>query len=238
MTASINNNYNCFKDHANAKTNKPLVAWSSYVAPSIYTNNTARWELSSAPYKRILTADAGAVLYNGTTKEKFTDVAEFLAALKTVDVIIDETFTGSDMTSFLTNYQLTAADTANYKFLQNKAVFRQDGLVNPNDGRDWFGGAVAMADATLQDVVRATHPEVLPKDVKYNWLRNIAKDEPKQLLNSANCAATDSSAPIPDRAITCSTMKVDGGSGNAANKAIAGSALTAIVGLLAAALVF
>ncbi|KAG0291650.1 hypothetical protein BGZ96_005002 [Linnemannia gamsii] len=239
LTASINNNYNCFKDRANAKPTKPVVAWSSYVAPSIYNNNTATWMFSSAPYKQILTTDAGATLFNGTTKETFSNSAEFLADLKKVDVIIDETFTGSDMTSFLTSYQLTAANTADYKFLQNKAVFRQDGLVNPNDGRDWFGGAVAMADATLQDVIRATHPEVLPKDVKYNWLRNIAKEnEPKQLLNSANCTTTDSSTPIPDRAITCSTMKVDDGKGSAANKAIAGSALTAIVGLLAAALVF
>ncbi|KAG0311159.1 hypothetical protein BGZ97_012035, partial [Linnemannia gamsii] len=58
------------------------------------------------------------------------------------------------------------------------------------------------------------------------------------LLTSGNCTATDSSTPVPDRAITCSTMTVDGGNGNAANKAVAGSALTAFVGLLAAALVF
>ncbi|KAF9153598.1 hypothetical protein BG015_003080 [Linnemannia schmuckeri] len=238
LTASINNNYNCFKSAANAKATKPLVAWSSYVAPSSYNNNTATWTLSPAEYKKILTVDAGATFYNGTTKGTFTNSAEFLAAIKDVDIIIDETFSGSDMTAFYASYGLTNADTANYKFLANKAVFRQDGLVNPNDGRDWFGGAVAMADAALQDIVRATHPEALPKDIKYNWLRNIAMDEPKQLLNSANCPATDSSTPVPDRAITCSTMKVDEGKGNAANKAIAGSALTAFVGLLASALVF
>ena len=238
MTASINNNYNCFKKTANAKATKPIVAWSSYVAPSSFNNNTASWTLSGAEYKKILTVDAGASFYNGTDKGTFTTSAEFLAAIKTVDVIIDETFAGSDMTAFLTSYGLTTADTANYKFLANKAVFRQDGLVNPNDGRDWFGGAVAMADAALQDVIRAAHPEVLPKDVKYNWLRNIAKNEPKQILDSSNCTATDSSTPVPDRAIECSTMKADGDSGNAANKAVAGSALTAFVGLLAAALLF
>jgi len=238
LTASINNNYNCFKDAANAKTTKPIVAWPSYVAPSSYNNNTATWTLSSAPYKKILTVDAGATFYNGTTNDTFTNSAEFLAAIKDVDVIIDETFAGSDMTAFLTSYGLTGANTADYKFLANNAVFRQDGLVNPNDGRDWFGGAVAMADAALQDVIRATHPDALPKDIKYNWLRNIAKKEPKQLLSSANCTATDSSTPVPDRAITCSTMKVNDDKGSAANKAIAGSALTAFVGLLAVALVF
>ncbi|KAF9934396.1 hypothetical protein FBU30_002220 [Linnemannia zychae] len=238
LTASINNNYNCFKAAANAKPNKPIVAWSSYVAPSTFNNNTASWTLSGADYKRILTQDAGAQFYNGTAKSTFATSAEFLESLKTVDVIIDETFSGSDMTAFLTSYGLTGANTADYKFLQNKAVFRQDGLVNPNDGRDWFGGAVAMADATLQDVIRAVHPEVLPSDVKYNWLRNIANNEPKQLLSSANCTAPDSNTPVPDRAITCSTMKPGESGKNAGNKAVAGSALTAFVGLLAAALLF
>ncbi|KAG0207171.1 hypothetical protein BGX33_006975 [Mortierella sp. NVP41] len=238
LTAKINNNYNCFKDAANAITNKPIVAWPSYIAASPYNNNTASWKLDGAAYKKILTVDAGGSFYNGTTKSTFTNAAEFAEALKTVDVIIDETFAGSDMTAFLQSYQLTTANTADYKFLQNKAVFRQDGLVNPNDGRDWFGGAVAMADAALQDVIRAVHPEVLPANVKYNWLRNIVKDEPKQLLTSKDCTATDSSTPVPDRAITCSTMKAGGDNkGSAANKAVAGSALTAFLGLLAATLV-
>ncbi|KAF9134516.1 hypothetical protein BGW39_006781 [Mortierella sp. 14UC] len=235
LTSSINNNYNCFKTAAAAKPTKPVVAWSSYVAP--YGNNSASWTLSGAEYKRILTVDAGATFYNGTDKSIFTTSADFLAALKTVDVIIDETFAGSDMTSFLQSYQLTSANTADYKFLQNQAVFRQDGLVNSNDGRDWFGSGVAMADAVLQDVIRAVHPDALPQDVQYNWLRNIVKGEKKQLLNSASCTATDASTPVPDRAITCSTMKV-GDKGSAANKVtVAGSALTAFFGLLAAALV-
>ncbi|KAF9904703.1 hypothetical protein EC991_002402 [Linnemannia zychae] len=238
LTSSINNNYNCFKAAANAKPNKPVVAWPSYVAPASYNNNTASWTLSGADYKRILTVDAGGQFYNGTDKSTFTNAADFLAALKTVDVIIDETFAGSDMTAFLQSYQLTGASAESYKFLQNKAVFRQDGLVNPNDGRDWFGSGVAMADATLQDVIRAIHPEVLPQDIHYNWLRNIAKEEQKQLLSSANCTTSDASTPIPDRAITCSTMKVGDNKGSAATKiTVAGSALTAFVGLLAAALV-
>ncbi|OAQ24439.1 hypothetical protein K457DRAFT_838262 [Linnemannia elongata AG-77] len=104
LTASINNNYNCFKSAANAKATKPIVAWSSYVAPSSFNNNTATWTLSGADYKKILTVDAGASFYNGTTKGTFTTSTEFLAAIKDVDVIIDETFAGSDMAAFLTSY--------------------------------------------------------------------------------------------------------------------------------------
>ncbi|KAG0308105.1 hypothetical protein BGZ98_009001 [Dissophora globulifera] len=214
LTATINNNYNCFKDAATSQPTKPVIAWTSYDAPAEYNNNTASWTISDAEYKRILSENAGATFYNGTTNNTFTDNAEFLESIKDVDVIIDETMilgsSESDMQAFLNNYNLTSANKDDYKFLKNEAVFREDGLVNPNDGRDWFSGAVVMADAVLQDVIRAVHPNVLPASVHYNWIRNIAKDEPPQLLTSANCTSTDADKPIPDRAIQCSTMNTTG----------------------------
>ncbi|KAF9402832.1 hypothetical protein BGZ94_004802, partial [Podila epigama] len=198
LTASINNNYNCFKAAANAKENKPVIAWASYVAPSEFNNQTASWELSGAAYKRILSVDAGATFFNGTDKSKFKSAAEFTTALANVDVVIDETFVGDTWELFLKNYGLT--DASDLKFIKNKAVYREDGTVNPNDGRDWFSGAVAMNDAVLQDIIRTVHPEVLPTNVPYHWIRNLAK-ESKQTLTSANCTATDSNKRVPDRAL-------------------------------------
>jgi ABC-type Fe3+-hydroxamate transport system substrate-binding protein len=230
LTASINNNYNCYKKAANAKPTKPIIAWSEYRAPSQFNNNTASWLLSSAPYKRILSIDAGATFFNGTTTSTFSSAAAFADALKDVDVIIDETFNGDDLASFFKSYNLTA--TSPHKFIQNKAIFRQDGLVNPNDGRDWFGTAVVMGDAVLQDVIRAVHPDILPSNAPYYWFRNIAKvEEPKRLVSAANCTVLDSNSLLPDRALVCGA----GGSGNAGSKTVAG-ALTAILALVAAAL--
>lgn len=231
MTASINNNYNCFKTAAATVATKPVIAWTSYVAPSQYNNNTASWSFSGADYKRILSIDAGATFFNGTTKAIFTSALEFTAALTTVDVLIDETVSGADMTAFLSNYKLTA--DADLKFLKNKAVYRQDGSVNPNDGRDWFASAVVMNDAVLQDVVRTVHPEVLPANVPFNWIRNIAKGETKKVLTSADCKATDSNKPVMDRAIVCKDMKAGGGSSAATTKQA--GAWTAVLAVLAAA---
>ncbi|KAF9318397.1 hypothetical protein BG003_011316 [Podila horticola] len=228
LTAAINNNYNCFKSAANAKANKPVVAWASFTAASQYNNNTASWSFSPADYKRILTEDAGATFFNGTTKSSFATAAEFAAAATTIDVLIDETFIGDSWTAVLQNYNLTEA--SDLKFIKNKAVFRQDGLVNPNDGRDWFAGAVAMDDAVLQDIIRTVHPEVLPSKVAYNWIRNVAT-ETKQVLTSANCTQTDATKPVPDRALVCKDIKLD----SAAGKTAAG-ALTAVLGLLAIAM--
>ncbi|KAF8982319.1 hypothetical protein BGZ46_001488 [Entomortierella lignicola] len=236
LTSSINNNYNCFKSAAaSSNSAKPVIAWISYDAPATYNNNTASWSLSGAAYKSILSNDAGATFYNGTTVSTFSNVTDFKHALQNVDVIIDETMVGGyDMASFLQNYQFSAND--DFKFLKNQAVFREDGTVNPNDGRDWFSSAVAMDDAVLQDVIRAVHPEVLPADVHYNWIRNIAKNESRQILTSANCTATDSNKPTSDRALTCSAMKVTSNK-NAASKLTA-NVLTVMLGLFTIALAF
>ncbi|KAF9580901.1 hypothetical protein BGW38_002269 [Lunasporangiospora selenospora] len=232
MTGKINNNYNCFKSRALAEKTKPVIAWTSYDAPASYNNNTASWSISNAPYKRIISEDAGATFFNGTTKSKYTGAAEFAEAVKDVDVLIDETFTGANLTQFLENYNLTEASTL--KFIKNKAVFREDGLVNPTDGRDWLEAAVAMDDAVLQDIVRAVHPEIFPKTISYNWIRNIAKNEPKQILTSGNCTVTDADTPIKSRAAECSSSSTAGDRSGAIK--IAGSvAMTAIFGLVAAA---
>ncbi|KAF9296235.1 hypothetical protein BGZ88_000354 [Linnemannia elongata] len=234
LTASINNNYNCLKSAATTKTTtKPIIAWSLYDAPSSYNNNTASWLLSSAPYKRILSTDAGATFFNGTNSSTFSTPAAFAAAVQSVDILIDESVSGSTYDAFLQNYQLstTAAPGSTLKFIQNKAVFREDGLVNPNDGRDWFGGAVAMDDAVLQDLVRVVHPELF-KISQYNWIRNIAKNESMQLLTSANCTAADATTPVPDRALSCASLQAGGsGSGNSAN-GLASGILTLALGLL------
>ncbi|KAF9343977.1 hypothetical protein BGX26_004964 [Mortierella sp. AD094] len=231
LTASINNNYNCFKNAVASKATKPVIAWASYTAPSTYNKNTPSWSFSNAPYKIALSKDAGATFFNGTTNMTFSTAAAFAAEAINVDVLIDETFTGADISAFYTNYNLTASSPQ--KFIQNKAIFREDGLVNKNDGRDWFAGAVVMDDAVIQDLIRAVHPDALPANVPYNWLRNIAKNESEQTLSSANCTTPDSTAATPDRAIQCSAMKV-GAPASAGSKTVAG-ALTAVLGFLAVA---
>ncbi|GJJ68293.1 hypothetical protein EMPS_00639 [Entomortierella parvispora] len=233
LTGSINDNYNCFKKAASAATTKPLVAWTTYNAPSTYNNNTASWTISDAAYKVDFTVDAGGTFFNGTGGVlSFNTSAAFLAAIQDIDIMIDETEEGTTIQDVYTSYGLSASSSL--KIVQNKAIFREDGLVNPNDGRDWFAAAVVMDDAVLQDMILAIHPELLPAGTPYNWIRNVAKGQPEQLLSSANCTATNSSMPVPDRAISCLNMKVGGSGSGAATKTVAG-AMTAVLGLLAIA---
>ncbi|KAG0358393.1 hypothetical protein BGZ54_010434 [Gamsiella multidivaricata] len=236
LTATINNNYTCFKSAASAKSTKPIIAWTSYVAPSAYNNNTASWTISGAACKQILSTDAGATFCNDTTVSAFSNNVDFLAAFKDVDINIDEFMAACyDMATFLQNYRLTSND--DYGFLKDQAVLCEDGIVNSNDGRDWFSGAVVMNNAVLQDIVRAVHPDALPADVHHSWIRNAAKNETRRTMTSADCAGTDLNKPIPDRALVCSTMKIGGGGngGNVGTSIVVG-ALTTVLALFATAM--
>lgn len=59
ITQTMTNNYNRLKEAAAHYDIKPVVAWTTYDAPSQYNNNTASYILSEASYKVGLTNDAG-----------------------------------------------------------------------------------------------------------------------------------------------------------------------------------
>lgn len=59
----MTNNYNRLKEAASHYSTKPVVAWTTYDAPSQYNNNTASYILSEASYKVGLTNDAGNFLF-------------------------------------------------------------------------------------------------------------------------------------------------------------------------------
>ncbi|KAI8642350.1 hypothetical protein BD408DRAFT_183198 [Parasitella parasitica] len=59
LTRTLTENYNRLKEAAAHYDTKPVVAWTTYDAPSQYNNNTASYILSEASYKVGLTNDAG-----------------------------------------------------------------------------------------------------------------------------------------------------------------------------------
>jgi hypothetical protein len=137
-------------------------------------------------------------MLNSTTTT-FSSAADLLAVISNVDVLIDETFIGSNLTAFLQNYQIKEADQSKYKFLANKNVYREDGILTATGGYDWFEAPVAMADALLEDMINAVNPSAPSSGYKRNWLRNIALGEPIKYSTAANCSWTEDT-PRPNLA--------------------------------------
>lgn len=191
LTAQINDNYNRLKQAASGYNPKPLVAWASYTAPSSYNNNTASWSVSNATYKVQFSQDAGGSALSGGM---YSNVSDFLSAINNVDVLIDETFVGDDFNSFLQNYNISAADQNNYKFIKNKAVYREDGVSTTAGGQDWLEAAIPMADAVLEDVINAINPSAPVSNYTRHWLRNIALNETIKYSTADNCTSNENDA--------------------------------------------
>ncbi|KAL9542589.1 hypothetical protein MBANPS3_008534 [Mucor bainieri] len=231
LTKNMTDNYNRLKEAASHYPTKPVVAWTTYDAPSQYNNNTASYILSEASYKVGLTNDAGATMLNASSTT-FASAADLLKAISNVDILIDETFIGSNLTAFLQNYNISEADQSKYKFLTNKKVYREDGILTSSGGYDWFEAPVAMADALLEDMINAVNPSAPSDSYKRNWLRNIVLDEPIKTTTEANCSWTED-APRPNLAtqFNGSAFTLSGSSSSGANKVMTLN----IAGALAAA---
>ncbi|CAG8523355.1 3850_t:CDS:2 [Dentiscutata erythropus] len=159
----ISDNYNCLKKLPSSNSH-PLVAWVAYNEPSSFNNNTASWTINDAPYKKIFTEDAGGTYFNSTTLSYSTS-SSFLSAISNVDILIDETFVAPNISAFYTNFNLNSNDNQ-YKFIKNNAIYREDGLSNPSDGRDWFENAILLADDVLEDMMNVINPNLPTKDYK------------------------------------------------------------------------
>ncbi|CAG8573588.1 8509_t:CDS:2 [Funneliformis mosseae] len=200
----IKSNYECFKNLVvkNTLAEKPVVAWVAYEAPSEFNQNTAAYKIADAMFKKQLTEDAGGIYFNSTTLS-YSILGDFLKVIENVDILIDETFIAPTLDDVYKNFELTP-DQQQYKFLKNQAIYREDGLTGPNDGRDWFENAVVMGDALLEDMINVVNPKLPKPDYQRIWLRNVAKNEPIKISSSNNCS--DINQPSFSKADDCSAL--------------------------------
>ncbi|KAJ1724957.1 hypothetical protein LPJ53_000811 [Coemansia erecta] len=205
---SIDSNYQCFSTKANDEYNdiRPVVAWTSYAAPTEYNNNTAYWQISFADYKYDIVRDAGARMLNttGTQSTMFSTSQAFLDALEEVDIVIDESFVSYTYDDLLTNYGITDKSKSQYSWVSTDRVYRPDRIQSTAGGLGWFEAPVAFADALLQDLIGVAHPNFSKEGYQPIWFRNLANDDPVTVVTAANC--TDVYAQRKDPAGTCSSI--------------------------------
>ncbi|KAJ1647301.1 hypothetical protein LPJ64_001282 [Coemansia asiatica] len=205
---NIDSNYQCFLNKADKEYNdiRPVVAWTSYAAPTEYNNNTAYWQISFADYKYDLVRDAGARMLNTTGKQStmFSSSQAFLDALEEADILIDESFVSYSYNDLLKNYGISDKTSATYSWLEAGRVYRPDRLQSTAGGLDWFEAPVAFADALLQDLISVAHPKFSKEGYSPIWFRNLAKNETVTTVTAAGCA--DMYAQRQDPAGTCSSI--------------------------------
>ncbi|KAJ3060319.1 hypothetical protein HK102_009575 [Quaeritorhiza haematococci] len=223
--------YNCTRDAVSKVSTKPLVAWAGYTAPSDFNNQTASWVISAAQYKWEFTADAAARnLSSITANKRFTDRNEFLAALKDVDILIDETFGASTQQKVLEGYGLTDKSTE-YKFVANKQIWRPDGQVNNLAATAWFESALVFANVVLNDLVYIAHPESLP-NYQPTYIRNIFTASPK-VLTDKDCTSNPVEAlAIPT--VACAAVSPNAGGNGKSGAERFGASAGAVVAVAAA----
>ncbi|KAJ1554859.1 hypothetical protein HK096_000805 [Nowakowskiella sp. JEL0078] len=210
---TIADNYNCIKAKNVKTTPTPVVAWVEHLDAQAYTLNNTVYVLNRWPVYVQYTLDSGAsnvtlplaqVEANanqtlaaaiGTPyRSYFTNRTAFMEILKTVDVLIDETYylLTPTVDNILTTYGWNDADTQTYKFLRNKAIWRDDKRITVGGGTDWYETAVVSANLVLNDLVVLAHNV---SNVDTTYFRNIWKNGTDIVkITGDQCGATGKDA--------------------------------------------
>ena len=130
--------------------------------------------------------------------------------LKTIDVVIDETYAYSPSSytfdSFKATYELTdetgsGETSADYPFLVSSRVYKTDKRLSPlNGGTDFMESALPHADMALLDFALVLIPQLKDgsffhpgegsvdlRDRPTRWLRNIATGEDAVVVDPSEC---------------------------------------------------
>ena len=200
----------------------PVVAFAMYYDYSSW-GGASGYKINMPAYKNVFVHDAGATLPDMTAYAAYAStswagafegyafttaqVAEFHAAIATVDVIIDETYpNGQTYDSILTSYGYNAS-TALPRAFQTGHVFALDGTMDsrgpPYGGTDWFESRIAEPDAFLEDLVKVAHSNVTAS-TQLKFLRHVLSGGHK-VVTAADCAGTATAARTPS-ASACSSL--------------------------------
>jgi len=144
-------------------------------------------------------------------------------------VVIDETYIASSLNDVLTNFGISNATASSYKFIANKAVYREDGVQTIAGGDDWFESAVVFDDAVLADVISAVHPGYPSAAYTRIWFRNIAKDELIKYSAATNCTGSETTRRADPAFVCTGNFTVASSTGASAAPVLNGLIIAVIV---------
>jgi hypothetical protein len=183
---------------ARADSDMQTVAW-------IEKSWDGKYSLSTAPYKKIMTQQAGSKVVDAAavkttlgTKMSDTyqvansaDVGAFMQALADngVTALIDETYasdiTQYDFAKFLTDFGLTS--TSALPFIQNQMVMRVDSGYSGTSNIDWYESRLVFPSKAVAGLQRVLDSDTSKAKA---YFRNIAKGEQADAISKDSCTAS------------------------------------------------
>jgi hypothetical protein len=183
---------------ARADSDMQTVAW-------IEKSWDGKYSLSTAPYKKIMTEQAGSKVVDAAavkttlgTKMSDTyqvansaDVGAFMQALADngVTALIDETYasdiTQYDFAKFLTDFGLTT--TSALSFIQNQMVMRVDSGYSGTSNIDWYESRLVFPSKAVAGLQRVLDSDTSKAKA---YFRNIAKGEQADAISKDSCIAS------------------------------------------------
>ena len=181
---------------------------SSYLCPNAASLKevSTQWSLRT-PFCRSLGPHLPAPLYlrlplltSSSDHRPFT----VPQVLKTIDVVIDETYSATPpsytIDSFKANYGLTDETSADYPFLASSRVYKTDKRTSPANGsNDWMESSLPHADEALLDFAMAIVPQLKDETLTHagesevladrptRWLRDLATGEASAAVDPSEC---------------------------------------------------
>ena len=192
----------------------PLIAWvgSPFKAGYAYKATTARYKIDLAEHSGGLLAATVAgskMVQHGTTIGTgvfYTDAAALRAALADVDVLVDEHWYGGavpDKAAVYTKLGFTDANAKDFKFVKNKALFRDDKSLTTTGSTDVFMRYVVQPDAVVEDLITALHPGWEPSNTAgTHFYRNVIKGETHNVPDVKDCPDVNALEPLLTRRST------------------------------------
>merc|ERR1719460_2696119 len=226
---------------ARADSDMQTVAW-------IEKSWDGKYSLSTAPYKKIMTEQAGSKVVDAAAVKttlgtkmsdpyqvaNSADVGDFMQALADngVTALIDETYasdiTQYDFARFLTDFGLTS--TSALPFIQNQMVMRVDSGYSGTSNIDWYESRLVFPSKAVAGLQRVLDSDTSKAKA---YFRNIAKGEQADAISKDSCTASPamcSTSSLPAvlpliNTLGIPTLEQRIANGEFAGQALAGSAL-------------
>ncbi|KXS10364.1 hypothetical protein M427DRAFT_62553 [Gonapodya prolifera JEL478] len=165
---------------------KPVVAWLGVRDDKLVGTTGAGWKARAI-------MDAGA---SSLVSPTFSPSSALLAALRTSDILIDDTPNLETMSDVAGAYGIGRDDYLAYPFLREKMVFRWDGRRSKGGVDDFPRSRPAMADHLVRDLVAALWPGAVGKGWRREWLRNVARGDDFVHVSADSCPGGNTSSPF------------------------------------------